>query len=146
MNEKVESRGRTILVVEDDAVYRDLLALGLGCEGYDIVTAENGARALNLVQESRPDAILLDLLMPVMDGLSFLRTIKEECSVPIPTLVLTCLEERSYAIEALVAGATDVLTKPVDLDDLLRRIETLLGDGAALEPALPPGAEDGKSR
>lgn len=133
-------------MVEDDAVYRDLLALGLGCEGYDVVTAENGAHALSIVQESKPDAILLDLLMPVMDGLSFLRTVKEEGGAAIPTLVLTCLEERSYAVEALVAGAADVLTKPVDLDDLLRRIETLLGDSRALEPALAPGAEDGNSR
>lgn len=133
-------------MVEDDAVYRDLLALGLGCEGYDVVTAENGAHALSIVQESKPDAILLDLLMPVMDGLSFLRTIKEEGSAPIPTLVLTCLEERSYAVEALVAGAADVLTKPVDLDDLLRRIEALLGDSGALEHALLPDAKDENSR
>jgi DNA-binding response OmpR family regulator len=118
----------TILIVEDDQVFRHLLAVGLTDAGYDVVSAEPGARAMELLASLRPHVILLDLLMPVMDGLRFLHCMKDASPPPIPTLVLTCLDDQSFAVAALLAGATDILLKPVNLDLLTTKISDLLRD------------------
>lgn len=120
-----EASPRTALIVEDDAVYRELLVMALESEGYRAIGAEDGAKALELIKSSTPDVIILDLLMPVMDGLSFLRALKEAGGAPIPTLVHTALEARSCVVDALVAGAGDVLAKPAPLEEILKRIEGL---------------------
>jgi DNA-binding response OmpR family regulator len=115
----------TALVVEDDAVYRELLVMALESEGYRAIGAADGAKALELVKASIPDVIILDLLMPVMDGLSFLRALKEGMGISIPTLVHTGLDARACLVDALVAGASEVLAKPAALDEILKRIEGL---------------------
>jgi CheY-like chemotaxis protein len=120
-----DAPARTVLVVDDDPVYRELLLLALASEGYSAIGVEDGAKALEAVKESPPDAIILDLIMPVMDGLSFLKALKEDGSPPIPILVHTSLEERGCAVDALVAGATDVLTKPASLEEIVKRIEAM---------------------
>ena len=117
-----EPRSRRVLVVEDDAIYRQLLLLALSTEGYEARGAENGAAALRSIESSPPDAVILDLLMPVLDGLGFLRALKEDLKVSLPILVLTCLDERAAAVDALVAGASDVLTKPAPLKEILSRL------------------------
>jgi two-component system response regulator MprA len=123
----------SVLVVEDDPIFRELLELALTSEGLRIASAENGERATRLLGSSSFDAIVLDLLMPVMDGLSFLRWLREERRSAMPVLVLTCLDQKKLAVEARVAGATDILVKPVALTKLVSRIRSL-GHSAGRAP------------
>ncbi len=116
---------KTVMIVENDEVYRELLVLGLESEGFDTVTAENGAVAVELIGKKAPDLLLVDMLMPVMDGLRFLHWLKDEAKLSIPALVLTCLDGRSSGVDALVAGASDVLIKPVTLETLVDKISSL---------------------
>jgi len=81
--------------------------------------------AADLLQNHTPDVLLVDMLMPVMDGLRFLHWLKNEAKLNIPTLVLTCLDGRSIAVDALVAGASDVLIKPITLEALVDKIATV---------------------
>lgn len=101
------------------------MCLALKEAGYRAVAVENGERAMPLVHELKPDFILLDMLMPVMDGMKFLQWLKDKARVSIPTLVLTCLDQRGVAVDALVAGATEVMTKPFQLEILLKKLESL---------------------
>lgn len=126
---KAKPDKRRILVVEDDQVYRELLAFGLTVRGYVVYVAEHGARAMEVIEEAAPHVVLVDLLMPVMDGLRFLDWLRKESGLRVPSLVLTCMDSKSFAVDALVAGATDVLNKPVDLDLLVRKIEAILHRG-----------------
>src|SRR2546425_11492747 len=116
---------KTVMVVEDDEVYRELLVLGLALEGFEAIPAENGAVAADLLQNHTPDVLLVDMLMPVMDGLRFLHWLKNEAKLNIPNLVITCLDGRSIAVDALVAGASDVLIKPITLEALVDKIATV---------------------
>lgn len=121
-----EGRGRKkILVVDDDVVFRELLTWGLKSAGYDALGADNGREAVPVIEKGTPDVIILDLLMPEMDGLRLLNWMKDEAQLSIPTLVLTGIEDRAFAVDALVAGATDVLVKPVELQTLLEKLERL---------------------
>lgn len=121
-----ESRKR-LLVVEDDAVFRELLLRALSGSGYETAGAENGSRALSLVPTFAPDLILVDIRMPVMDGLRFLHRLRAGGGKPVPAIVLTCVDSRSLALEALVAGASEVILKPVSLDLLVERVGCFCG-------------------
>lgn len=121
-----EYSGLRVFVVEDDDIYRELLAFALSHQGHQVYVAENGSRAVELIDNAEPDIILLDMLMPVMDGLTFLHWLRDERQDVTPVLVLTCLDDRALVVEALVAGASDVLIKPVNLDTLTRKIESLM--------------------
>lgn len=117
---------RTVLIVDDDAIYRQVLSLCLQAAGYNAVEAENGKRAIEIVGQDPPSVILVDMLMPVMDGMQLLRWLKDKAPRPIPTIVLTGLDRGAVAGEALLAGALDVLTKPFSLPALLKRIATIV--------------------
>ena len=114
-----------VMIVEDDEIYRDLLVLGLNSEGYETIAAENGAAAIDLLGKKVPDVLLVDMLMPVMDGLRFLHWLKDDAKLSIPALVLSCLDGRSFVVDALIAGASDVLIKPVTLETLVDKISAL---------------------
>ena len=126
MSTPEQDNRKRVLVIEDDQAFRELLVFGLSAAGYEVYVAENGARAVEIIGGADPDLVLLDLLMPVMDGLRFLRWLKDDSGITVPTLVVTCLDEKSSIIDALVAGASDVLIKPVTLDDLLDKMDTLV--------------------
>lgn len=122
-----------VLVVEDDPVYRELLQMALGFEGFRVRLAENGARAIEELESGASevvDAIVLDLLMPVMDGLRFLRWLRDDAKSDLPVLVVTSVDSRALSVETRVAGATEVLVKPVALEKLLARLEVLCRRGA----------------
>jgi len=133
----VEPHGRKVLIVEDDAVYRQLLILALSMEGYEARGAENGAVALRAIEADRPDAVVLDLVMPVLDGLGFLRSLKDDLQVAVPVLVLTCLDQRGAAVDALIAGAGDVLTKPAPLKEIVSRLAAVETAARSERPAAP---------
>ena len=127
----------TVLVIEDDDSYRELLVSALTLYGYAADAAENGAKAKRLCAGSPPDLIIVDLRMPIMDGLRFLRWLRTESKSETPVIVLTCLDNKAASVEALVAGANDVLIKPVDLDTLLGRVRNHVASGKSSSGFLP---------
>jgi two-component system, OmpR family, response regulator MprA len=114
-----------ILVVEDDRSVRDAVERALRFEGYHVATARDGAEALSAVLNDPPDAIVLDVMMPHVDGLEACRRIRARGD-STPILILTARHEVSDRVEGLDAGADDYLVKPFALDELLARIRALL--------------------
>ena len=114
-----------MLVAEDDKSVRDSLVRALTFEGYDVVTADDGAEALMAVLDSQPDVIVLDVLMPHVDGLTACRRLRERGD-RTPVLMLTARHEVSDRVAGLDAGADDYLVKPFALDELLARLRALL--------------------
>jgi two-component system response regulator MprA len=117
--------GDCVLVVDDDRAIRESLARALDLEGYEVVTAADGANALQLIGDRRPDVLVLDLSMPVLDGLTVCRVLRAEKD-RTPILMLTARTETSDRVAGLDAGADDYLPKPFELDELLARLRALL--------------------
>ncbi len=109
-----------ILVVEDDPAIRNLMATTLKANDYRFITAENGSKALMQVSSCQPDAVLLDLGLPDMDGVDIIRNIRSWSQMPV--IVISARTEDSDKIEALDAGADDYLTKPFSVEELLARL------------------------
>lgn len=116
-----------VLVVDDDPALRNLERHGLSTAGYDTVTAANGAEAMELIQRQQFDLVVVDLMMPVVGGLQFLRWLRGEAQSTIPAVVLTSHERAEVVAEAIDAGATKVLHKPIVLAEFLETIEVVLG-------------------
>ncbi len=114
-----------LLVAEDDAEIRQALDRILTYEGYDVVTVNDGAAALEAIQEHEPEAILLDVMMPFVDGLAVCRKLRQRGD-RTPVLMLTARHEVSDRVAGLDAGADDYVTKPFELDELLARVRALL--------------------
>lgn len=116
-----------ILVVDDNAGNRAILHRRLSRHGYQVVEVENALDALARLGEGGIDLILLDVLLPGMDGLTLCRTIKADpATAPIPVLLVTALHERQDRLAGIAAGANDFLTKPIDGQDLLLRCRNAL--------------------
>lgn len=116
-----------ILVVDDDSSNLKLIAMILDNYKYDYITAINGFEALEKVQTYEPDLILLDIMMPDIDGYAVCKQIKEnEKFEHIPIIMITALADKSSRIKGLEAGANDFLTKPVDMTELIVRTKNLL--------------------
>ena len=118
------NRGRgLVLIVDDEEQNRLLLRDPLEVHGYEIVEAENGEQALQMVAQRPPDVILLDVMMPRMDGFEVCRQLKKEGRTPpIPVLMVTALSERKERLMGIAAGASDFLTKPVDMHEVALRV------------------------
>ncbi|MGI9614810.1 MAG: response regulator transcription factor [Acidimicrobiales bacterium] len=114
-----------ILVAEDDPEIRQALERILTYEGYEVVQASDGAATLAAVGEHEPDAILLDVMMPFVDGIGVCRRLRERGD-RTPVLMLTARHELSDRVAGLDAGADDYVTKPFELDELLARVRALL--------------------
>lgn len=113
----------SVLVVDDEEQNRMLLRDPLEAHGYQVVEAENGEQALQGVAEHHPDVILLDVMMPGMDGFEVCRRLKADpATASIPILIVTALSERKERMMGIAAGANDFLNKPVDLQDLTLRV------------------------
>jgi diguanylate cyclase (GGDEF)-like protein len=113
----------TLLLVDDDAMNRDALARRLTRNGYGVVTTDNGTDALQIVRERRIDAVLLDVMMPVMSGLETLRRLRQMRSVSdLPVIMVTARDESEDIVEALDLGANDYVAKPIDFAVALARI------------------------
>ncbi|MBI3756478.1 MAG: response regulator [Deltaproteobacteria bacterium] len=119
--------GATILIVDDEPFNIDLLEQELEALGYRTLSAANGKEALEKVKTEAPDLILLDVMMPGLDGFTICRILKErEETKLIPVVMMTALGAKEDRILGIQAGADDFLTKPVDSDELLARIQTSL--------------------
>ena len=115
--------GKTVLIVEDEQNIVDILAFNLSREGYDTMEAYDGATGLQLALEHNPDLILLDLMLPEMNGFEVCRRIRETGSTT-PVLMLTAREEEADKVMGLELGADDYITKPFSMRELLARVKT----------------------
>ena len=115
---------RTVLVVEDDALLRRMISIFLCAAGYRVCAAEDGLSGLALARDERPDLVLLDLMLPELDGWEVLRRIKGDArTAAIPVLVLTASVDPAITEQALRLGATRVLTKPIDSRVLVEHVD-----------------------
>jgi two-component system response regulator MprA len=118
-----------ILVVDDDRAVRDSLRRSLQYNGYDVDVAADGAEALARVPAARPDAIVMDVMMPRLDGLEATRALRAAGN-EVPILVLTARDAVGDRVDGLDAGADDYLTKPFALEELLARLRALIRRGS----------------
>jgi two-component system response regulator MprA len=128
----------TILIAEDERRVRESLDRALGLEGYNVLTASDGARALELHQECSPDLLLLDVSMPNVDGLTVCRTVRSKGD-DTPILMLTARHEVDDRVAGLDAGADDYLVKPFALEELLARVRARLRTSVVDDGSLTVG-------
>lgn len=124
-----------ILVVDDEKPLREFVARNLSVRGYEVLKAANGMEALAIFQNQSLDLIILDLMMPHMDGLELTRRIRRTSTVPI--IVLSALDEERDKVAALDLGADDYLTKPFGVEELLARVRGLLRRASWQHAAVP---------
>lgn len=118
------SESKTILVVDDEPRYLSLVEVNLTTDGYQVQTASDGQQAVDSVAEEQPDLVLLDIMMPVMDGFTACERIREFSSVPI--IILTAKGEERDRVRGLDAGADDYIVKPFSAQELLARVRAVL--------------------
>jgi two-component system response regulator MprA len=128
-----------ILVVDDDQAVRDSLQRSLQYNGYEVSTAEDGLQALAMLAANRPDAVIMDVMMPRLDGLEATRMLRAAGN-DVPILVLTARDSVADRVAGLDAGADDYLVKPFDLEELLARLRALLRRAQPSEAASLPDA------
>jgi DNA-binding response OmpR family regulator len=140
----------TILIVDDSQSALETLIAALDGQGYQLVTAENGSKGLQLASQIRPDMILLDVMMPGMDGFEVCKRLRAKLSTAlIPVIMLTARADLESKELGFLAGTDDYLTKPFDRPELVARVQRLLartyGWGqqhqGAMASATPPGSD-----
>jgi two-component system, OmpR family, response regulator MprA len=130
----------TMLVVDDDRKLIDMLRRTLAYEGYRVVTAVDGHEALDKARRHKPDLVVLDWMLPGMDGIEVVRVLRENDATPI--LMLTARDGVEDRVEGLDSGADDYLVKPFAPTELLARVRALLRRAPATSPAQPIGYGD----
>ena len=134
------TRPARILVVDDEPNNRLLLTVMRAPDGYDVVMAAAGEEALGMIAQHPPDLIVLDVMMPGMDGYQVAARIKsDDATRHIPIIMLTALSDRNSMMHGLNAGAEEVLTKPVVRTELSLRVRNLLRLTESPEPFKQPG-------
>jgi DNA-binding response OmpR family regulator len=129
-----------ILVVEDDTTVRETLALNLGREGYTVATADDGEAALELARTGSPDLVVLDVMLPKLDGLTVCRILRRESDIPI--ILLTARGTETDKIIGLETGADDYIVKPFSLGEFLARVRAALRRGRSASPPTEVQAGD----
>ena len=124
MEEEIEKDIKTILIVDDEPPIRDILVYNLEKEGYRTIEASDGVAAVDMALEQKPDLILLDIMLPRLDGLSVCKRIKNSLNVPI--LMLTAKDGEIDKILGLELGADDYITKPFSVRELVARVKANL--------------------
>ena len=125
----------TVLIVEDDPAILDAIAYSLARDGYEVLTAIDGVAALEVARERKPDAIVLDVMLPRMSGLDVCRILRAE--MPVPILLLTARDSEADRVQGLEIGADDYLTKPFSMRELRARVASLLRRDALSRAAGP---------
>lgn len=129
------TKAKRILLAEDEVALRDFVSRNLRVSGFEVLEANNGLEALAVWEGEDPHLLILDIMMPRMDGLEVCRRVREHSAVPI--IVLTALDAESDKVTALDLGADDYLTKPFGVEELLARVRAVLRRTQQWE-ALPP--------
>ncbi|GAA4785037.1 response regulator transcription factor [Streptomyces ziwulingensis] len=133
---------QTVLLAEDDRAIRNALERALTLEGYRVTAVADGARALAEARRARPDVLLLDVMMPGVDGLQVCRELRAEGD-PTPILMLTALVETADRIAGLDAGADDYVVKPFDVEEVFARLRALLRRTTGPAEPNPPAPAEG---
>jgi two-component system KDP operon response regulator KdpE len=118
------TKAKRILLAEDEVALRDFVNRNLRARGFEVLEASNGLEAMAVWEREDPDLLILDIMMPRMDGLEVCRRVREYSSVPI--IVLTALDAESDKVTALDLGADDYLSKPFGIEELLARMRAVL--------------------
>ena len=144
MEEYLEREQKTILVVDDEQPIIDILVYNLKKEGYDVIEANDGVTAVNMALEQKPDLILLDIMLPKLDGLSVCKRVKNSLNIPI--LMLTAKDGEIDKILGLELGADDYITKPFSVRELVARVKANLRkvEAASTYRAVPEVEEEKK--
>jgi two-component system KDP operon response regulator KdpE len=132
-------KARRILLAEDELVLRDFISRNLRARGFEVLEAGNGLEAMALWQTEDPHLLILDIMMPRMDGLEVCRRVREHSAVPV--IVLTALDAESDKVAALDLGADDYLTKPFGVEELLARVRAVLRRTQGEVVAVPEGTK-----
>ena len=114
-----------LLLIDDDELLRELLAMRLEIEGHEVLAVDHGAAGIESLRRQRFDLVVLDLMMPVMDGVRFMRLLNGEMAPP-PVIVLSAAGRGDLERDMLAAGVGAVLRKPVDMQQLVARIGALI--------------------
>jgi two-component system KDP operon response regulator KdpE len=130
-------KAKRILLAEDEVALRDFVSRNLRIRGFEVFEASNGLEAMALYEREHPHLLILDLMMPRMDGLEVCRRVREQSTVPI--IVLTALYAESDKVAALDLGADDYLTKPFGVEELLARVRAVLRRSQWETAPLPVG-------
>jgi len=128
-----DQRDMTILIVDDEPRIRDFVRINLEIEHYDVIEASNGIEALDQLREHLPDLVVLDVMMPEMDGFETLKAIRDVSTVPV--IMLTVRQDEQDRIRGLDLGADDYIAKPFNPRELLSRIRALLRRSLLPPPA-----------
>lgn len=131
--EAFDQRDMTLLIVDDEPRIRDLVRMNLELEHYRVIEASNGIEALNQLRDNLPDLVVLDVMMPEMDGFETLKAIREVSTVPV--VMLTVRQSEQDRIRGLDLGADDYIAKPFSPRELLSRIRALLRRSLMAPPA-----------
>ena len=119
---------KKIVLAEDEPQIARLIEFKLKKEGYSVTWRENGEEALKAIKADKPDLILLDIMMPVMDGYEVLRRLKEDENLKsIPVIMLTAMAQEKNVVKGIDLGAEDYITKPFHPAELLARVKRILG-------------------
>src|SRR5215469_12639430 len=118
------ARAKRILLAEDEVSLRDFVGRNLRARSFEVLEASNGLEAMALWERENPHLLILDIMMPRMDGLEVCRRVREQSATPI--IVLTALDSESDKVAALDLGADDYLTKPFGVEELLARVRAVL--------------------
>ncbi len=124
MEEELMKDAKTILIVDDEQPIRDILVYNLKKEGYNTIEASDGVTAVDIALEKKPDLILLDIMLPKLDGLSVCKRVKNSLNVPI--IMLTAKDGEIDKILGLELGADDYITKPFSVRELVARVKANL--------------------
>lgn len=123
--------GSRILIIDDDPILAGLLQLTLELEGHQVATAEDGAAGLDLVNSEHFDLILLDLVMPKIDGIKFLRLLAEKGDARPPVMIVSSAINEELTDQHRALGVVDIARKPVEPDELVARVSRALAKGAS---------------
>jgi DNA-binding response OmpR family regulator len=127
MSDDLQDGRATILVADDEPINRSLIQRRLERAGYHVLTAQNGQEAVEKARDALPDLVILDIMMPVMDGLEACRLIKDDASTQdIPVIFLSARDETEVKVNGLNLGANDYISKPFKAEELLARVDVAM--------------------
>ena len=130
---RLDGSALRVLVVDDEQMLTDLLSMALRMEGWDVRTAGSGFHALQAARDFEPDAIVLDIMMPDLDGMAVLQRLRQSGN-DVPVLFLTAKDAVGDRVAGLTAGGDDYVTKPFSLEELVARIRSILRRSGLAEP------------
>jgi two-component system KDP operon response regulator KdpE len=122
-SDNTETKPFSVLVVDDEEYILAFIGIRLKVSGYKVLTAADGIQALEIIRNIVPDLVVIDLIMPRMDGPTLLKEIREFSSVPV--IILSSIESHDVIVQELLNGADDYIHKPFNPDDLVARIEAV---------------------